>query len=163
VVSLRPVNSYPDARQYVEVFVDDPKNKEFFRRIGPKFTWCNDASLSQMFATSYFIRDEDKVVGLISLVQTDDHIKSVEFGLLASKLKYAKEATQLFSEYVFDHLGYNKLWCRVIKPSSNLRGLGFLLSMGGFIKEGISRDSCFSYGKYQDELIYSKLRKDWLS
>lgn len=138
----------------------DPYYEEYFRRYPPEFLWGDDANVVSAHATSYFIRIEDKIVGMCALASFDLQNKSVEYGLLMeksceNKVKTIFEAGKLLQDYVFDYMDYKRVWTRTLTNKKNMKRL---LGMWGFEFEGVSRKSVYWKNEYHDEWIFSLIK-----
>ena len=70
---------------------------------------------------------------------------------------YGTETVKLLCEYAFTHLNLHKVWAKV--HSDNIPSIR-VLEKNGFSLSGRFREHVWSDGRYLDELIYEKFRRD---
>jgi RimJ/RimL family protein N-acetyltransferase len=162
IISLKPITA--EDLHLVRKWVIDPYYGEFFRRFPPMFVWDNDQTILNHFNTSYLVRQDDKVVGLCSLINIDNQARAIEYGVLLEKdseetLKTLFESSDQLKEYVFNYLNFNKAYCRIL---SHRKDLVSLLQLNGLKFEAELKQSCYWQGRYWDELLYYQLRSDYV-
>ena len=112
------------------------------------------------FAVSIF-PDEDTLVGYVAIKGIDrDHDEGeLSFWLESSYggRGYATEAAQAAMTFGFAELGLNRIcaYHMVRNPAS-----GRVLAKAGFQQEGCLRQRARKWGKYEDVLLWSRLRED---
>jgi RimJ/RimL family protein N-acetyltransferase len=162
IISLKPV--LIDNVEHIKRWASDPYYGEFFRRFPPLFAWDNDQAIVNTFSTSYFIRQDDEIVGLCSLINIDNQAKAVEYGVLLEKdsketVKTLFESSNQLKEYMFNYLAFNKAYCKIL---SHRKDLVSLFELNGMKFEAELKQSCYWKGKYWDELLYYQLRSDYV-
>lgn len=70
---------------------------------------------------------------------------------------YGTETVELLCQYAFTHLNLRKVWAKV--HEDNLPSIR-VLEKNGFSLSGRFREHVWSDGRYLDELIYEKFRRD---
>jgi RimJ/RimL family protein N-acetyltransferase len=163
MTSLVPFNSVVDRQARMQAWTSDPYNHDFFRNMPPFFTWNSEAMMDQLYSTSYFFREDETVKGLIVLSQLDVQNKNVHFGILADKgtrLKIICDASRQVQDYLFHHLGLEKMYCRIMRDRQDLPKV---LGLNGFKCEGILRNSVWVGGKFQDEALYGLLKEEFIA
>lgn len=109
------------------------------------------------------IRLEDKqLVGMCSIAKLDRLNKKVELGYWLGRTYwgngYAREAIRLIMGFGFSSLEVNRIYATVLV--GNDRSIKLLESLG-YVREGIERDGIFHMGKFQDDLVFGILKKDY--
>jgi len=153
-----------ETAQMIRKWAGDKYYEEFFRRHPPVFAWGDDQNIVTAFSTSYFIRDDDQIVGLMSLANYDTQHKMVEMGLLIDK-EYKKDNLKAYTsacvqaaDYVFNYLGYNKMYTKVLTHRGKLRSN---MDKAGFTRNGTLPQNVFWKGEFHDEDVYSILARDF--
>jgi RimJ/RimL family protein N-acetyltransferase len=160
MIRLTPISDYSSIREWA----NDPELAEYFRRYPPTFVWDSPEILKQAFVGSFYICDEDQVIGLISMLGVDQQNRNMEFGGLVDKKRCPKrarafiEASRQLADYGFEYLQLNKIYCRIL---STRKDLARLLAIHGFQKDGNLRQNIFYKGELRDELVFSLLRDDY--
>lgn len=102
----------------------------------------------------------------IGLVRTDeiDHInKSIRVGgdILRTfcGLGYGTKMMKLIVKYCFDYLNMNRLWLMVLESNKVAR---HIYKKVGFMEEGCQRSAIFRNGRYEDYLMMSFLREEYV-
>jgi RimJ/RimL family protein N-acetyltransferase len=72
---------------------------------------------------------------------------------------YGKRLFQLLPKYAFDYLNLERIWLLVMEQNVRARAL---YCRSGFVEEGRQRRAVFRGGKYQDYIMMSLLREEWL-
>lgn len=162
IISLQPVTAENLFR--IKQWIAHPYYEEFFRRFPPLFIWDNEQAMLNTFNTSYFIRQDDEIVGLCSLINFDNQARSIEYGVLLEQntkdaLKTLFESSGQLKEYVFNYLNFNKAYCRIL---SHRKDLISLMELNGLKFEAELKQSCYWKGKYWDEVLYYQLRSDYV-
>lgn len=160
-ISLKPVTI--ENVELIRAWAADPYYGEFFRRFPPVFTWGEDQAVISTFVNSYFIRQDDNIVGLCSLINVDNISKSVEYGVLLEKesketVKTLFESSDKLKDYVFNYLDFNKAYCTILKHRKDLISL---FELNGMKFEAELKESCFWQGKFWDEVRYYQLKREF--
>jgi len=128
-------------------FFSDPPLYDFVQRQG--FSSVEPESL-------YFtIRDKsNRQVGWISLTNVSYRHQKGEYGIaLLPEFQgkgYAKEASELLIEYVFNNLPIRKIFLKAF--TSNVSAIKLYEKLG-FIQEGLLRDEFYKAGRFQDVVV----------
>lgn len=110
-------------------------------------------------------RSEKNAIGLIGFDHIDFKNQQAEYGNLLIGEKnaigkgYAKEATLHLLNYGFYELDLHRIYLKVFEW--NKRAIK-LYEKSGFIKEGILREAHYSQGKFQNILVMSILKNEYL-
>jgi RimJ/RimL family protein N-acetyltransferase len=112
------------------------------------------------------IKDGDgwKLIGNCSFMGLDWHTRSAEVGLFIGDKScwdkgYGTEVMQLLLRHGFETMNLNRIYLRVHVP--NQRGIRCYEKVG-FVTEGRLRQAVYKNGEYQDVLIMSVLRSEWI-
>lgn len=116
-------------------------------------------------ATDAFLIIEDKegsIVGNINSHDCDSINGTFQYGLYIiekhRKKGYASEAIQIFLQFYFLELGYQKAEVRVYSfNESSIK----LHEKCGFIKEGVLRNHHYTSGKYHDVVCYGMTKEEF--
>ncbi len=142
----------------IHEWVRTPDYAEYFRRYAPAFAMKFD--YSDPFTWAVFI--EGQPVGLACLTDFDSANKKVGMGLLLEKgfreESIITETCLCLGQYVFDYLGYNKLYCLTLPHRAALHSR---LEAAGFIREATLSENCYWRGQYHDEVLHSMLKKNY--
>jgi len=108
-----------------------------------------------------FLKDSGKHIGNIRL-HFDNRERRVALGIMIwDKTQwgkgYATEALNAVSDYVFDDLGYHKLWADYYY-GENVASYR-MFAKTGFKIEGIFRDHFVLYGRFVDDVYVAKFNK----
>ncbi len=107
--------------------------------------------------------DEDKVIGGISLMKIDYQHKNAELGYWLGKnyrnQGYTTEAIELILRFAFNELKLNRISVRLWeKNSASIK----VLKKNKFKKEGLLREAVYKFGKWENDLIFAVLKRDWV-
>lgn len=157
---LKPVQ---DASLIVS-WAKDARNKEFFRRFPPVFTW-NENPLPMFQGYFFIVSEEDEKLGLVSLNNLDAQGRKVELGLLVLPEVKDKRAVYFpvlceVADYTFDYLQLNKIFAHILPHRESLKQ--FMLA-NGFQQEANLRDNVLMEGTYFNELLLGLTKSDWKS
>jgi RimJ/RimL family protein N-acetyltransferase len=150
--------------EQVQRWFKEPELKEYFRRYPPLEQWRLPEQTLQGLGSALTIWEGSKLVGLCQSVNEDFTAKSVEIGLMIDKTKasdrwdVSQEAYRQLCEYLFNGLGYNKLYMKVLPHRDKLIKR---LSDAGWRVEGILRQGCKFQGKLADECLLGFLKQDF--
>jgi len=73
---------------------------------------------------------------------------------------YGTDAVQLLIKYIFEELNMNRIFVNILEYNIQSQGL---FEKIGFIKEGIQRKAIFKNGKYNNLIIYSLLKEEYMN
>lgn len=112
------------------------------------------------------IRDGDswKLIGNSGLFSIEWTNRSAEVGIMIGDKSvwnqgYGTEAMGLLLRHNFETLNLNRVFLKVY--SDNLRAIR-AYEKSGFIEEGRMREAVFKNGKYDDVILMSVLRSEWV-
>ncbi|MCQ2482823.1 MAG: GNAT family N-acetyltransferase [Clostridia bacterium] len=138
-----PAHTNPDiTRQLISFWIDNYKNENFF-------TWA------------IVLKEDNTLVGSISVIELNDIIESAEIGYCMGKKWWGKgympEALGEVIAYLFDEVGVNRIYAGhdVNNPKS-----GRVMSKAGMRFEGIMRQGGKNNTGTCDVAIYSVLQSD---
>lgn len=107
-------------------------------------------------------KDEDVILGIISLTNINFQNQSAELHLMIGKENQGKGlGTFSVNEllyHAFNNLNLKRVELTVLK--TNIRAI-HLYEKCGFVKEGCKRQSKYKNGKFVDMLMYSILKDEW--
>jgi RimJ/RimL family protein N-acetyltransferase len=133
-----------------------PDLAEYFRRYAPAFAMKFD--YSDPFHWAVYVGG--RPVGLACLADFDSANKKVSMGILLEKgfrdESIITDTCLCLGQYVFDYLGYNKLYCLTLPHRTALHAR---LEAAGFTKEATLTENCFWRGQYHDEVLHSMNKK----
>ena len=156
MLRLRPITN--DAVPQLVNWAEETKNKEFFRRYPSLMEWCDVTLALQVFATSYLLCEDARIVGLVNFGTNDPYSRSIEFGLLIDYTanrdisNVTVESTDKVADYVFNNLHYNRLTCRILASRDKLSQR---LEKFGFKKEALLEQSACINGEFHNEFLYA--------
>ena len=106
-----------------------------------------------------------EIVGTIYLLNIDQVTRSCEFGIMIGELSHrgkgiGMRATSMIIDHAFLDLNLNRIQLRV-KPS-NASAVA-LYKKCGFQQEGILREAIYKDGYYEDLIMMSLLKKDYMT
>lgn len=109
--------------------------------------------------------DDDKLIGLASMINVDLLNRSAEFSLMIGEKEYwnggyGTEAGNMLLDYCVLERGMYRLSCTILE--SNLASQKIALN-SGFTKEGVLRSSVYKDGRYHNQVIFSILRDEYLN
>lgn len=109
------------------------------------------------------LKDDDQMIGELSIFDIDEEDKKAGFRISMSSIKltgkgYGTEAIKIVLRFVFEELKLNRLQLEVF--SHNLRGIRAYEKVG-FVKEGVLRESLYYNGTYSDEIIMAIIGDDY--
>lgn len=108
-----------------------------------------------------YLKENDLHIGNISLQQIDRKNNSAEIAYLFGEKAYwgkgyAREASELILKRAFEKLNLHRLYFGTHINNIRMQNLGKKL---GFQKEGILKDAQLKNGKYNDIILYGRLKK----
>ncbi len=110
------------------------------------------------------LKEKDRLIGLIQLVNIDHRNRSGEVRTLIGEKEYwgqglIGEARVLLFEYAFLDLGLERIENRVLDTNtSSLRAY----EKFGSVREGVLRRAVFKDGKYHDMILFSMLKEEFV-
>ncbi|UCE65336.1 MAG: GNAT family N-acetyltransferase [Candidatus Zixiibacteriota bacterium] len=105
--------------------------------------------------------DDDRIVGYIILIGLENPDKRIEFKRIVINEKgngYGRAAVQFIKRYVFEELGFHRLWLEVLE--NNQRAYQ-LYKSEGFVDEGVHRESLKQGERYLSLIVMSMLRHEY--
>ncbi|MCB0154381.1 MAG: GNAT family N-acetyltransferase [Anaerolineae bacterium] len=113
---------------------------------------------------SIVITADNTHIGSIGLMKIDQHNQQAELGILVGdKSKwgqgYGPEAIGLMVDFAFRHLNLHRVYLLV--DASHPKAVRAYRTCG-FVEEGRLRDNIFRHGRFEDHLIMSILRSEYL-
>ncbi|MBM3199472.1 GNAT family N-acetyltransferase [Candidatus Woesearchaeota archaeon] len=118
----------------------------------------------ESYAFGIVPKDYGKVVGVIDLFKIDWKNKNAELGYWLGKKYWGKglmtESVKLMLGFAFEDLNLHKVKADLFE---NNHGSKKVLEKSGFNLEGKIKEGRFRYGKWQNELVYGVLSKDYLA
>ena len=151
---------------------NDPENNYYFYEHEPlsmpmQKIWF-EKYLKNINTDKIFIIDEkvsEQTIGMVSVYHIDWRNRKAEWGrvLITPPFRnkgYGKEIDAVIQVYCFEELNLNKLYREVF--CFNKRAITLYEKMGSKI-EGILRQHVYRHGKYQDVVVMSILKEDYLA
>lgn len=111
------------------------------------------------------INNNEKIIGLVSLIEINRLNQTAEFQIMiaekSSRSKGAGEyATSEMLKHAFLDMNLNRVELYVLK--SNASAMTFYTKLG-FIKEGVKRKSVYKNGDFEDLVIMSILKNEFVN
>ena len=139
-----PIKSNEEAENLITMFDDNFKN-------GKGIRWC------------ILLKEEKRIIGTCGYHNWNKRHSRAEIGYELSMDSwgkgYIKEALKSVIEYGFTIMGLNRIEA-VVYPK-NIASLKSLINHG-FKEEGILEEYAFFRNTYQDLIMFSLLKKNWL-
>ncbi len=106
-----------------------------------------------------------KLIGDCGVFDLDSVNRSAELGILIGEKSewnkgYGAEVMSLLVRHCFETLNLNRAFLRVY--TENIRAVRSY-EKAGFVLEGRLREAVYKFGKYDDVLVMSVLRSEWMS
>lgn len=106
-----------------------------------------------------------KLIGNCAVFEVESVNSSAELGIMIGEKSewdngYGAEAMSLLLRHCFETLNLNRAFLRVYVD--NIRAVRSY-EKAGFVLEGRLREAVYKFGKYEDVLIMSVLRSEWMS
>ena len=106
-----------------------------------------------------------KMIGNCGVFDIDPVNRSAELGIMIGERSewnkgYGSETMSLLVRHCFETLNLNRACLRVY--TANVRAVR-AYEKAGFVLEGRLREAVYKFGKYDDVLIMSVLRSEWVS
>jgi len=106
---------------------------------------------------------EEAPVGLVQIRKLEADWSTAEWGFAVGSPHWGtglfREAAGLILEFVFSRMGVLRLEARA--TTANARGNGVLARVGA-VREGLLRQSFFRHGRYEDQVLWTLTRDDWM-
>lgn len=107
--------------------------------------------------------DDNKVLGLVSLVSIDYMNQSAEFHIMIGDKENQGKGIGTFAvkamlEHAFYNMNLQRIELTVLESNKRARALYEKI---GFIKEGVKRKAKYKNGKFIDMIMMSILKEDW--
>jgi len=146
-----------------------PEYKEFFRRVPSDYKIQDlmnlEATSQSVFFVLYYI---GKPIGFACLTEMDPYGLSCHFGIMLQVSyqdmvvegeKIAARATKAVLRHLFNTTHMHKVKFQCLAYREDLINT---LEKGGFTKEAHLRESAFYKAKWEDEVLYSMLRDEFI-
>lgn len=121
----------------------------------------NDLNFRYMIADKLIV---EKVYGTAIISKIDWKNRSCSIDIKLSRNAqgngYGTDAVQLLIKYIFEELNMNRIFVNILEYNIQSQGL---FEKIGFIKEGIQRKAIFKNGKYNNLIIYSLLKEEYMN
>lgn len=110
------------------------------------------------------VSDEERHIGSVSLMKINQREQNAELGIMIGDKTcwgqgYGREAILLLLRYGFTTLNLHRIYLRV--DANHTPAIRCYLSCS-FVEEGRLRDVVFRQGRFEDQLIMSVLRPEYL-
>ena len=158
IEDLHSWSSHPDFFKYLEFdkFKNLNETNEYLKKIKKRSNGING---------NYWVISllDGTIIGNYGIINIDNKKKMGEFGYGIHPHywgnKYFKEATELVVDYLFNNMGFNRIWVKT--HSQHLSSIKGLTSCG-FLQEGVLRDFYLDNktDTYADAVILGILKKD---
>ena len=166
-IYLSPINS-EDYSKYVEWLnsFEIAKGLDALRKVTTldnEKEWLEEATNGK-YQFAIVKKDEDKLLGNISLINIHDVDRTAEIGIFIGDEEnlshgYGSEAIMLLLDYAFNYLNLNNIMLRVF--DFNERAINCYKKIG--FKEYGRRSECYYLdGKFYDEILMEYLKKDFV-
>ena len=160
-VYLSPIDMSDESIEAFTKWLNDPKVTDYLGRTGQLFPKSSErdhlASLAQSKRGRNFCivtKDEDRLIGTISLEQLDLATRSAVLGIFIGDPDfhshgYGTEAINLILDYGFHYLNLHSVRLGVLSGNKRARRC---YEKVGFKENGRSRDQFFINGQYHDDI-----------
>ncbi|MBU3145969.1 GNAT family N-acetyltransferase [Clostridium sp. CF012] len=135
---IKAMSTIEAAKKSVEFFIDGFKNKKFIR-------WC------------ITLKENDDVIGLITLHDFDTWNSKVEIGYMLNKKYWGQnimsEVSKKIIQYAFEVLELNRI--EALVDPENIISIKLNIKLG-FVKEGLKKGAAYNRRteKYEDRLMF---------
>lgn len=105
--------------------------------------------------------NDERIIGYIILIGQENPDKAVEFKRIVINEKgngYGRAAVRFIKKYVFEELGFHRLWLEVLENNNRAYQL---YKSEGFIDEGVHRESLRQGEKYLSLIVMSMLKHEY--
>lgn len=114
------------------------------------------------YSFAIVLKDENKLIGAVSLMHIDWKHKNAELGYWVGKKYwgkgYATEAVKLILKFAFRRLKLHRVWAGLFEENIASRRV---LEKNGFKLEGILRENRFRYNRWHNDLRFGILKKEY--
>ena len=149
----------------------NPENYDFFGEFEPyskemqRQWWKSKTGLSNELNYIVAKNKDNKPIGTVSLINIDYRNRHCELSRFFIKKQARIGAVgfmveKMIQEYAFMHLNMHKIWLQVIE--SNTRAILFY-SRFDFKKEGVLRENIYKNGQYENIIIMSMLKQEYVN
>ena len=156
------------------VWVNDPDVTRYLSLYLPMSTvdeenWFNSMTQRSQSEKTLVIEVRDgngwKMIGNCGVFDIDTIGRLGEIGIMLGEKDewdkgYCTEAMSLLVHHCFETLNFNRVYLRVY--AENLRAKR-AYEKAGFVEEGRLREAVYKNGKYDDVIIMSVLRAEWIA
>ena len=156
------------------VWVNDPDVTRYLSLYLPMSTvdeenWFNSMTQRSQSEKTLVIEVRDgngwKMIGNCGVFDIDTIGRLGEIGIMLGEKDewdkgYGTEAMSLLVHHCFETLNFNRVYLRVY--AENLRAKR-AYEKAGFVEEGRLREAVYKNGKYDDVIIMSVLRAEWIA
>ncbi|MBQ7560524.1 MAG: GNAT family N-acetyltransferase [Synergistaceae bacterium] len=109
------------------------------------------------------VKDDDNIIGLVSLVPVDVLNQSAEFHIMIGSKENQNKGCGTFAineilKHAFMNMNLHRVELGVLENNTRAR---HLYEKAGFIQEGIMRGALFKNGKFVNKVMYSILREEY--
>jgi RimJ/RimL family protein N-acetyltransferase len=109
------------------------------------------------------IAEKEQLIGITSLKDINYIHRSAEYAIFMIDKVYENRWYLLHAyfqtlSFAFNDMGLNRLWAKIYEYNKKAQSL---IKYGGFIEEGVLRQSIYKDGKYINEVLLSILREEW--
>lgn len=110
------------------------------------------------------ITQEQRLIGSVGLMKIDHKDQNAELGIMIGDKTqwgqgYGQEAIQLLLDFAFTQMNLHRIYLRV--NASHTAGIR-CYQRCGFIEEGRLRQVVYHHGRFEDQLMMSLLRSEYL-
>lgn len=160
-VILKPISN--DLVQAFPAWATKSELREYFRNYPPLHEWNRPDLVLARLDWSYGIYEDEKLVGSVQLFQSNPVAKTIELGMIidnevcTDRKAVAYEANLLITDYIFQVLGYRKIYMRVLCHRTSLLER---LKKFGYVIEGTFKESAKHDGVLKDEYYLALFKKD---
>lgn len=119
-------------------------------------TKCNENMKKKIsYHFGIYLKESEELVGVIGFFNLDEKNKKGEIGFWVAKdywnNGYMSEAVKLFNDYIFDEVGYNKIYACFHELN---KAVEKILLKSGYKKEKEIENALLTDGKYYKDIIY---------
>lgn len=124
--------------------------------------WKREYRRKDFYQWAIILKENDENIGVISVVDSKEHISSVTIGYCLSDLYwnhgYMTEALERVMEFFFEEVGVNRVESKhsVYNPAS-----GRVMQKAGLIKEGVIKQGDMSNIGLSDLVVYGLVKEDY--
>lgn len=166
-VTLRPIER-DDLPRYV-TWLNDPEVSHHLRLYLPlnlddETDWYEQQRKDNTTQNFAIVNEQNEPIGSIGLIHINHREQNAELGIvIGDKTQwgkgYCREAVQLLLDFAFAELNLHRIYLYV--DVSHAHAIRCYLKCG-FVDEGHLRDAVYHRGHFEDQLIMSVLRSEYL-